>query len=79
MPNREELTMSVPEAAKILGKQPESIRCAIKQGALPFALGWEGDTGQWNFIISKPALMRWIERGGKISDDGIQYLTEGTE
>ena len=78
MPNNKDLTISLPEAAKLLGKQPEALRCAIKQGVIPFALGWEGETGKWNFIISRVALMRWLERGGKVADEGIRFLDDGT-
>ncbi len=75
---QDNLIITVAEAAKILRKTPESLRCAIKQGVLPFAIGWEGESGQWNFIISRVALMRWIERGGKLTDEGIIYMMEGT-
>lgn len=75
----QDFTISLPETAKLLKKTPESLRCAIKQGVLPFAIGWEGETGVWNFIISRPALMRWLERGGKFTDQGIQFMEEGTE
>ena len=42
----ESMTMSVKQAASVLGVTEQNIRCGIKQGVYPFGVALNSETGQ---------------------------------
>ena len=56
-------SMSVEEAAKLLGQDKECLRRSIASGTCPFGYGGTGPGGNRYGRVSKLALWNWITKG----------------
>lgn len=39
----------------------EGVRAALRQDKFPFGIAYQGNTGQWNYIIIKSKFEKWIK------------------
>lgn len=60
-------TISVVEAAKVLGKDPQYIRLGLQQGRLPFGSAVQKPTGHWSYNIITNRLYEYI--GKEVESD----------
>ena len=54
-------TISVEDAAQILGKNPQFVRLGLQQGTLPFGAAVRGAGGRYSFIIPRKKFFKWLE------------------
>ncbi len=58
-------SVSVVEAARLIGKPPHFVRLALRQGTAPF--GFAVKDKQWSYHISRKQLLEYI--GGDVNND----------
>lgn len=54
-------TISVEEAARILGANPQFVRLGLQQGRLPFGVAVRGSGGRFSYLIPKAKFEKWLE------------------
>lgn len=59
-------TISVEEAAQILGKTAQFVRLGLQQERLPFGVAVKGTGGHYSYVIPKKKFLAWLE-----SDQGV--------
>ena len=52
--------ISVSEAAKILGCNPQAVRIGMQRGLVPFGFAYKNDK-KWSYIIPRSRLQAYIE------------------
>ena len=60
-------TMSVKEAAKLMGVSEQFVRCALQQGKMPGFAVRMGNTGRYTYYIPAEALLQFV---GSSKDNG---------
>ena len=58
-----ENNISPNEAAELLGKTVQFVRCGLKAKILPFGTAVEMPGGRWSFHISRIALNEYLAKG----------------
>lgn len=53
--------MTPAEVAIKLHSTAETIRAGLRQDKFPFGVAFQGNTGQWNYIIIKSKFYNWLE------------------
>lgn len=61
-------TISVEEAAAILGKPAQFVRLGLQQERLSFGAAVKGSGGRYSYVIPKKKFLAWLE-----SDQGIFF------
>lgn len=56
-------SITVEEAAKIMGKPPQFVREALKQQRLPIGVAVRMPGGRWSYYITEEKLMDWLKSG----------------
>ena len=59
-------TISVEEAAAILGKPAQFVRLGLQQERLSFGAAVKGSGGRYSYVIPKKKFLAWLE-----SDQGL--------
>lgn len=59
--------MSVAEAAKRMGKNPEYVRAGLRQQRFSFGTAVQSKSGQWNYHISRASF--WQYQYGYIPEE----------
>lgn len=54
-------TISVEDAAKILGATPQFVRLGLQQGSLPFGAAVRGAGGRYSYLIPSNKFFKWLE------------------
>lgn len=54
--------MTPSEVAAKLKMSTEGVRAALRQNKFPFGIAFQGNTGQWNYIIIKSKFENWIKK-----------------
>ena len=81
---KNKITMSVDDAAKIIHKNPHSVRLGLQQGVFPFGVAIHGETGRWNYSVIAAKVYEYAgiteEEAEKILGGGItdDKLLSGT-
>lgn len=59
----EEVERMTPlEVATRLKMSTEGVRAALRQNKFPFGIAFQGNTGQWNYIIIKSKFENWLKK-----------------
>lgn len=53
--------MTPAQVATILHMNAEGVRAALRQDKFPFGIAFQGETGQWNYVIIKSKFYDWLE------------------
>ena len=53
--------MTPAEVATIVHMSVEGVRAGVRQNKFPFGIAFQGNTGQWNYIIIKSKFYNWLE------------------
>ena len=59
-------TISVEDAARILGKTAQFVRLGLQQERLPFGVAVRGSGNHYSYVIPKKKFLAWLE-----SDQGV--------
>lgn len=57
--------MTPAQVAIILHMSVEGVRAALRQDKFPFGIAFQGNTGQWNYVIIKDKFYNWIKTSKK--------------
>lgn len=49
------------QVATKLHMSAEGVRAALRQDKFPFGIAFQGNTGQWNYIIIKNKFYDWLK------------------
>lgn len=58
--------ITVVEAAKVMGRNPEFVRCGLQQGVFPFGFAVKMEK-KWSYIIYKKKFLEWVLSGDEKS------------
>lgn len=53
--------MTPAEVATKLHASAETVRAGLRQDKFPFGVAFQGNTGQWNYLIIKSKFEDWIK------------------
>ena len=53
--------MTPAQVATKLNMSVEGVRAALRQDKFPFGIAFQGNTGQWNYIVIKSKFDNWLK------------------
>lgn len=63
MKNKNPNSITVKEAAALIGHHETTIQQGLRNGTFPIGCAVKMDSGRYSYLIPRPALMRWLETG----------------